>query len=707
MVNKSTTVASVLRVTILKKSLRNRRLDRDGLSFGAIDGRDLDFRGVERPGLKQLYYRYVTTVLVAKKAKTLAARFPGAAVDYLDQFPVWDVPGMFLSATFIRDYAEFIGVGPVRETDFIEGSFTMHDPKLNVHPSKRWHTGRPSTDVTEGNSQLALDTVDTKEEASCKKHSGNMLSDTDTNMDLKSDLFGKECAKEAIQQSQMQRGGPAIDSASNSGIFEICQDASAVKAIKHEPYGEGIPKDESSTYGSVVERESLFDGPIARYDILGLDDDLQPMSSFYQGVYATPAESPQISQTKSLPSPSESLGEEHGNALSNPADPDPVALNLRGGGGGSEWNDHESEAVLRKRKPKHLPRRRTAEKTPSTSPDRSDNAIIDETGGIKEPEGSLESMTDHNVDNTHHPNNTDPDINLTTYTSIYQPAEGTQPRRIETWLYSGNEHESAVMSQDNNGLLDVNSDNGQLILDPSETQDINKDGEVQEWIDDVVAAENEESQRTTLRDVSNSKSNNERPIVGSAQAQAAHKRIRDLKAEADLWIDEIDAAAKEAEQRDLMRNAGNNKNTIDGPPSLISAQAERGVKKKEDLEMEVEGWLDDVVAADKVVSQRIQPSSILGPRPVKMEMSIRGAPVDPKDLDRKEGLHVRRMDGNEDIAEEKEEGVDDHNLEFERWVAKTFGPRDFDPDYDDDFYRKVERAGKAVTDFFGSPCGSW
>ncbi|KAI9876597.1 MAG: hypothetical protein M1830_006155 [Pleopsidium flavum] len=91
-----------------------------GPRYSELDGTELEFRGTARPGLRYLYWHYVTSILRAIKWektswKDLKAKFPGG--------PIWATPGPYLRRSMLRHLAQAIGDYDLNDEEFEEGVY--------------------------------------------------------------------------------------------------------------------------------------------------------------------------------------------------------------------------------------------------------------------------------------------------------------------------------------------------------------------------------------------------------------------------------------------------------------------------------------------------------------------------------------------------------------------------------------------------------
>ena len=88
----------------------------EGRTYGDIDQRELVFKSDGRPGLRYLYWHYVTTILRAltygDKAE-ITQRFPGKKM--------WPSSGSYFRRSMLKPLAEAIGDYEVSPEDFEEG----------------------------------------------------------------------------------------------------------------------------------------------------------------------------------------------------------------------------------------------------------------------------------------------------------------------------------------------------------------------------------------------------------------------------------------------------------------------------------------------------------------------------------------------------------------------------------------------------------
>jgi hypothetical protein len=107
-----------LRFVLLNHALSHHRATEHGPRYSELDGTELEFKSAGRPGLRYLYFRYVTTLLRAIRWKktdwdSLKKRFPDG--------PIWATPGPYLRKGMLRQLALSIGDLELQTGDFQEG----------------------------------------------------------------------------------------------------------------------------------------------------------------------------------------------------------------------------------------------------------------------------------------------------------------------------------------------------------------------------------------------------------------------------------------------------------------------------------------------------------------------------------------------------------------------------------------------------------
>ncbi|KAI9770739.1 MAG: hypothetical protein M1840_002989 [Geoglossum simile] len=106
-----------LRLLLLNPALGRHRYVETGKFYSELDGTELEFKGNWRPGLRYLYWHYVTSILRAAKWETagwddLKNRFPDG--------PIWATPGPYLRKSMVQQLGMAIGDYEVKE-EFTEG----------------------------------------------------------------------------------------------------------------------------------------------------------------------------------------------------------------------------------------------------------------------------------------------------------------------------------------------------------------------------------------------------------------------------------------------------------------------------------------------------------------------------------------------------------------------------------------------------------
>jgi HNH endonuclease len=109
-----------LRFVLLNVAYSHHQVGGDtGIHYSTLDGTELEFKGVGRPGLRYLYWHYITSLLRAVKWEKavwddLKARFPDG--------PLWATPGPYLRRSMLRQLAIAFGDYELQEQEFREGT---------------------------------------------------------------------------------------------------------------------------------------------------------------------------------------------------------------------------------------------------------------------------------------------------------------------------------------------------------------------------------------------------------------------------------------------------------------------------------------------------------------------------------------------------------------------------------------------------------
>ncbi|KAH0551257.1 hypothetical protein GP486_007449 [Trichoglossum hirsutum] len=109
-----------LRFVLLNTTYSHHTISESKMHYSELDGTELEFKGDGRPGLRHLYWHYVTSILRSVKwGKTgwddLKARFPDR--------PIWATPGPYLRRSMLRQLAIAIGDYEPEELEFQEGVY--------------------------------------------------------------------------------------------------------------------------------------------------------------------------------------------------------------------------------------------------------------------------------------------------------------------------------------------------------------------------------------------------------------------------------------------------------------------------------------------------------------------------------------------------------------------------------------------------------
>jgi len=107
-----------LRFVLINTAYSHHGVGEWGPHYSELDGTELEFRGTARPGLRYLYWHYVTSILRAIKWektgwKDLKAKFPDG--------PIWATPGPYLRRSMLRHLAQAIGDYDLNDKEFEEG----------------------------------------------------------------------------------------------------------------------------------------------------------------------------------------------------------------------------------------------------------------------------------------------------------------------------------------------------------------------------------------------------------------------------------------------------------------------------------------------------------------------------------------------------------------------------------------------------------